>query len=406
MKIKLKNFDLNLDGPKNRLFVYIICSILLLVVLVITFSNILKKGKTTYLVEKGTLEFSSLAESYVVKNETIIERDTTKSLVPVVAEGKKTAKGGIIATYKSAGYDTKLATLETMDAEILALMQNLPVIYSSEIESVENQIRTELKDAIGTTSYVEMQNHINVINELVNRKAVVVGELSPSGQEITKLINKRNQYESEMKSSSDNVVATAQGIVSYTTDGLEKYLVADDISKLSFDKIKELLANQTTASNIKVIDNFHCVVFARTNVVDEQYLKSGASYKLRVVGDKTNVLDAKLVSYYTDKDNNTLDLVFEIENGIEQIALLRSMELEIVWWTNTGLYVPTSSIYEADGVGFVDVLRYGKTISVPVKVTRSNGGNSIVKNFTEEEIKDKNINSDTEININDTIIIK
>ncbi len=406
MKVKLKKFDLNLDGPKNRLFVYIICSILFLIILVVIFSGVLKGRETTYLVEKGTLELSSLAESYLVKNETIIKRDNSKSLVPVIAEGKKTAKDGIIATYKNSEYDKKMAKLEEMDAEILTLMKNLPVIYSSEIESVENQIRTELKNAIGTTSYVEMQNHINDINELINRRAVVVGELSPSGEEITKLINKRNEYESEMKTSSDNVVATAQGIVSYTTDGLENYLVANDISKLSFDKIKELVKKQSTGSDIKVIDNFYSVIFARTSVIDEQYLKSGSSYKLRVVGDKSNTLNAKLVSYYIDREKNTLDLVFEIENGIEQIALLRSLELEIVWWTNTGLYVPTSAIQNIDGIDYVNVLRYGKTMNVPVKVTRSNGGSSIVKNFNEEEIKESNINSDTELKIYDTIVVK
>lgn len=406
MKIKLKKFDLNLDGPKNRVFVYIIASILLLVVFVVTFSNILKARETTYLVQKGTLEFSTLAESYAVKNETIIQRDTSKSLVPVVAEGKKTSKGGIIATYKNSEYDERLANLEKMDAEILTLMQNLPIIYSSEIESVENQIRSELKSAIGLTSYVEMQNRINTINELVNRRAIVVGELSPSGKEITKLINERNQYESEMKSLSDNVIATAQGIVSYTTDGLEEYLVASDISKLSFDKIKELAAKKTTESNIKVIDNFSCNIFARTSIIDEQYLKSGSNYKLRVVGDNSNILNAKLVSYYMDKDKNILDLVFEIENGIEQIALLRNLEIEIVWWTNTGLYVPTAAIEDVDGQSFVKVLRYGKTIDIPVKVTRSNGGNSIVKNFTKEELEEKNIESSSELKIYDTIIVK
>lgn len=404
MKVKLKKFDLDLGGSNNKLFVYIVVAILC-IVLIITFTNIFKNSETTYLVEKGTLEFSSLAESYVIKNETIIERDASKTLVPVIAEGKKTAKGGIIATYKNEEYDTKAEKLEEMDAEILSLMKSLPEIYSSEIESVENQIRAELKSALGKTSYVEMQNHINDINELINRRAVVVAELSPSGQEIVKLINERNEYEENMKSSSDNVVSTAQGIVSYTTDGLEKELVANNIMNLSFDNIKELVNKKTTESNIKVIDNFYCCVYSRTDVVDEEYLKIGAEYKLRVVGDSTNVLTGKLVSYYIDKKENTLDVVFEIKNGIEQIALLRSVELEVVWWTNTGLYVPTSAIKETDGLNFVTILKYGESIDVPVNVTRSNGGNSIVENLTDEELEEKNLVTEYHLKLYDTIVI-
>lgn len=404
MKIKLKKFDLDLDGANNKVFVYIVAAILC-IVLIITFANIFKNSETTYLVEKGTLEFSTLAESYVIKNETIIERDASKTLVPVIAEGKKTAKGGIIATYKNEEYDRKAEELEEMDAEILSLMQNLPVIYSSEIESVENQIRAELKAAIGTTSYVEMQNYINDVNELINRRAVVVAELSPSGQEIVNLINTRNEYEESMQKSSDNVVATAQGLVSYTTDGLEDKLVANDIMNLDFDKVKELVKNKVTESNIKVIDNFYCCIYSRTKLVDEEYLSVGSKYTLRVVGDSQNTLKAKLVSYYIDKQNETLDVVFEIENGIEQLALLRETELEIVWWTNTGLYVPTTAIKEIDGVNYVTILKYGENIDVPVSVTKSNGGNSIVKNLTDEELDEKNIVTEYQLKIYDTIVV-
>lgn len=405
MKIKLKKFDLDLEGTKNKVFVYII-AVILFIVLIITFTNILKNGETTYLVEKGTLEFSSLSESYIIKNETIIERDTAKSLEPVIAEGKKTAKGGIIATYKNAEYDKKMEKLEEMDAEILNLMQNLPVVYSSEIESVENQIRAELKSAIGTTSYVEMQNHINDINELINRRAIVVSELSPSGQEIAKLIKERNEFEENMKTSSDNVIATAQGIVSYTTDGLEKSLVANDITNLTFDEIKEVVGKKTTESNIKVIDNFYCCIYSRTEIVDEEYLKIGSKYKLRVVGDSKNALTAKLVSYYIDNERNTLDVVFEIENGIEQVALLRNMELEIVWWTNTGLYVPVTALRDENDTSYVTLLKYGKNVDIPVKITRNNGSNAIVENFTEEELKEKGITTEYQLKIYDTLVIK
>lgn len=404
MKIKLKKFDLNLDGAKNKVFVYII-AVITFVALIITFTNIVRNGETTYLVEKGTLEFSSLAESYIIKNETIIERDTTKSLVPVIAEGKKTAKGGIIATYKNAEYDKKMEKLEELDTEILSLMQSLPVVYSSEIESVENQIRAELKSAIGTTSYVEMQNHINDINELINRRAIVVSELSPSGQEIAKLINERNEYEENMKTSSDNVIATAQGIVSYTTDGLEKSLVANDITNLTFDKIKKIASTKTAESNIKVIDNFYCCVYSRTAIVNEEYLKIGSNYKLRVVGDRQNTLNAKLVSYYIDRENETLDVVFEIENGIEQVALLRNVELEVVWWTNTGLYVPVTALHEKNDICYITVLKYGKNIDVPIKVTKSNGTNAIIENLSDEELEEKNITTEYQLKIYDTIVV-
>jgi len=372
MEIKFKNLDLGVFIKKNKLLIYIIVAILVLAVAFILFSTLLKKGDTAYLVETGTLEHSDLAEAYVIKGETIIKRDVEKSLVPVVAEGKRVSKGGIIATYKSKEYDEYLATLEEMDNEILELMQDLPVVYSGEIESMENQIRDELKKAVGVTSYVEMQDYVNKINTLINKRASVVGELTPKGAAITKLINERNEFEKTMKSSSDNVIATIPGIVSYKTDGLEERLAPDKINILTFDYVKDIMTSRNVGSNIKIIDNYSCYIIARATDVNKDYIKTDKTYKLRVIGDTENELSGKLISYTISNETGVVDLTFEISNKIENIASLRDIEIEIVWWTTSGMYVPNGAIYTKNDVSFVKIIKYGKYTEVPIIILKQN----------------------------------
>lgn len=405
MEIKFKTVDLGVNFKKNKLLIYIIALIVVLVVAFILFSTILKKGETTYLVETGTLENSDLAEAYVIKGETIIKRNVEKSLVPVVAEGKRVSKNGIIATYKSKEYDEYLATLEEMDNEILELMQDLPVVYSGEIESMENQIRGELKKAVGVTSYVEMQDYVNKINTLINKRASVVGELTPKGAAITKLINERNEFEKTIKSSSDNVIATIPGIVSYKTDGLEEALTPDKINSLTFDYVKDIMTSRNVGSNIKIIDNYSCYIIARVTDVNKEYIKADKTYKLRVIGDTENELSGKLISYTVNNETGVVDLTFEILNKIENIASLRDIEIEIVWWTTSGMYVPNEAIYTKDNVNFVKIIKYGKYTEVPIIILKQNENNSIVDNYEVETLKELGIEREYTLKLYDNIIV-
>lgn len=405
MRIKLKNLDLGLNFKKNKLIVYLIAAILVLAIVLILFGTILNQSDTTYLVEKGTLEHSDLAEAFVIKRETIIKRESEKSLVPVVAEGHRVAKNGIIATYKSKEYDEYVKKLEQMDNEILELMKDIPTVYSGEIESIEKQIRGELKDAIGTTSYVDMQDYINKINSLVNKRAVIVGELTPKGAAITKLIEERNEYEKSIKNSSDNVVATVAGIVSYKTDGLEQELAYEKINALTFDYVKDIMSKKNVGNNLKIIDNYSCYVIARVSNVNKDYIQSGKTYKLRVVGDSENELKAKLVSYTINNETNVVDITFEISNKIENIASLRDIEVEIVWWTTDGMYVPNEAIYVKEDINYVKIIKYGKYIEVPIIILKQNENNSIVDNYESEELKELGIQREYTLKLYDNIIV-
>ncbi|MBR5227632.1 MAG: hypothetical protein IKV94_03245 [Clostridia bacterium] len=405
MKIKLKKFDLGIE-KKHMKYVYFFGGIVIIGGLLLLGASLFSIGEQKHLVKSDELEFTQLATAYVIKNETIIERDKNKSLIPVVAEGHRVSNKSIIATYKSAEYDFYLAELERMDNEILGLMKDLPPVYSGEIESMENQIRSELKKAVGETSYVEMQDYINTINGLVNKRAVIVGQLAPEGSAIKELIDKRNEYETTMKSSNDNIIATDSGIVSYKTDGLEAVLKADKITSLDYNFVRENISKKHISSDIKIIDNFCCYIMTKVDIADREYITPNKTYKIRIVGDTTYELKAKLVSYNINNEENTVDLTFQIQNQIENIATLREVEIEIIWWSAKGMYVPNEAIFEQDGIKYVSVIKYGKYVEIPIKVYKQNDRNSVVENYESSELEELNIQREYILKLYDNVVVK
>ena len=239
MKKISKVQKLNEENKINKYYVIIggFIFALAIVLLIISISENTKQS----LVTQGVLEHTEITSGYIIKNEKTVERDQAKVLVPIVAESAKIAKGDVLATYKGDEYANYEENLAEMDKEILERMQDLPVVYSSEVDAIEDTIYNLVKDSIGEVSYNKMQEYKQKINTNISKRANIIGGLSPAGAEIKQLIKKRNEYEQEAKKSNDNILAPMTGIVSYTVDGLENDLLYSKATKITFNNIKEVV---------------------------------------------------------------------------------------------------------------------------------------------------------------------
>lgn len=77
---------------KKNLAYIIAGSVCILMTAIILITNSFTDN-TQYLIKNGTLEKTEFVTAYVIKNEKTIEKDTTKTIVPVIANGSKTQKG-------------------------------------------------------------------------------------------------------------------------------------------------------------------------------------------------------------------------------------------------------------------------------------------------------------------------
>ena len=227
----------------NKIYIIIASVILIIIAIILIF--ILKSKSEQYIVRNGSIETTEVVLGYLIKNEVTIDKDNSKVLVPVIPEGLRVSKDEIIATYKGAEYTNYEETLKEMDKEILELMKDLPTVYSSEVDNIENNIYSLVKESINESSYSKMQEYKQKINSYINKKANIIGELSPSGAKIKELIAKRNEYENQAKKSNDNIIAPMGGIVEYSVDGLEDKLKITSIEKLNFNEIENIVKTRS-----------------------------------------------------------------------------------------------------------------------------------------------------------------
>lgn len=392
------------EKSKQNIIYIVIGFVFVIITGAILVKNILS-AKEYYLLKNGTLEKTEFVTAYVVKNEKIIEKDTTKTIVPVLSNGSKAQKGGIIATYKGKEYENYEETLASMDKEILQAMQDLPTVYSSEVDTLDLSIYGLVKEIDEETSTAKMQEYKQKINNNINKRATIIGDLSPAGATVKKLIEERNEYEAKAKKSNDNVIAEMTGIVSYSTDGLEEKLKVSDIENLSYSKISKLVkeTQKVASKNIKIVNNYEAYIVTKVSKENKDYINEGYEYDIRLIEDSNYELEATLQKV-VENDNN-IELYFKISNGIEELVDLRDIEVEIVWWQRSGMVVLNKAIVKENDISYINVIKYSETVKIPVKILRSNDTYSIITNYETEELETIGVSTDYEIKLHDRVVI-
>ena len=394
----------NKHNSINKIYVIAICVLLVIIAIVLVYY--IKTSSNNYLVEKGMINNTEIVNGFVIKDEATITKDQSKILVPVISENTRVSKGDIIATYKGEEYTNYEETLKEMDKEILELMKDLPTVYSSEVDTIESVIYSLIKSSENESSYNKMQEYKQKINSYINKRANIIGELSPKGAKIKTLINKRNKYEQNAKKSNDNIIAPKGGIVLYSADSLEKKLTVKNIDKLSYDSIQELVKTNKVKDNskIKVVNNYEAYIVIKADKKNLGYMLEGFSYKIRLIENNDIEIDAVL--YKLEQNEDSVDVYFKVSNQIEELVNIRDSEFEIIWDSYEGFLIPISGLTKQENIYYVTIINYSSFEKIPVKIKIQNDGFAIVRNYTQEELEELNIERNYELKLYDRVILK
>jgi len=365
---------------------------LLIFFLMIIFSIVLYRTynrEEKYLVNEGIIENSTICVGYIIKDETVIDIDNTKVLIPTISEGSRVSKNNIIATYRGSEYEQYQKKIQEIDNKILKAMEDIQVEFSVEVENLEEQVLNSVILAKGTSSMVEMQENRNNINNLLSKRTQMIGELGPEEAYVKELIAQRETVQKELTESEANVKASVGGIISYNIDGLENKLTKESLINLNYEDVKEYVNNSESIANnkIKIVSNYEAYILVRADNVENEHIKQDEKYKLKVMGSELVELTGTIVK--TTQTEQGYEVLFRVTNGIEKIVESRECELEIVWTAYEGLIVPIQAIKEkSDGKEYVTIITRGDYIDIPVKVQRRNNTYAIVENYEKEKIND------------------
>lgn len=386
----MKISDLKIKSKKNKYILNII-----IVVLMIYFAYVIyllvKQPTDIFTVEEGKLYSEESDIGYIIRDEVVVKGNQYKNgMEQIKNEGEKVAKNEDIFRYYSKNEESLVTQIAELDTKIQEALKNQEVRYLSDVKILEDQIDQQMDNINKVTDISKITECEKQINQLITKKAKIVGEKSPSGSYLKDLNDQRAKLEQELNNGSETITAPKSGILSYRVDGLEDKLTVDNFSSLSEEYLENL--NLKTGKLIatsdecgKIVDNFTAYIATISTSEQSKQAKIGDKVKIRLSNSKE--INAE-ISYISQENEEKTLLVLKISNEIDELCNYRKISFDLIWWSYTGLKVPNQSIVEQDGLKYVVRNRAGYLSKILVKVEKQNDKYSIITNYTSEELKE------------------
>ena len=391
----------------NKIIIGII-AILIVCYLGYTIYLLIKEPTDIFTIEEGKVYLEETDIGYIIRDETVVKGENYKNgMEQIKTEGEKAAKGESIFRYYSKNEESLIKQIADLDEKIqeaMATTQTSP--YQSDVKLLENQIDQKVELLNKTTDVAKLTEYKKEINELVTKKANIIGEKSPSGSYLKQLQDQRTSLENELNSGAEYITAPESGIVSYKVDGLEETLTKDNFSTLTKEYLEKL--NLKTGKIIatsdecgKIINNFECYIATISSSQEAKNAKIGDNVKIRL--SNNTEIDAE-IAYISQENEEENLIVLQIDKQIEELTNYRKISFDLIWWSYSGLKVPNQAIIEQNGLHYVVRNRAGYLTKILVNVEKQNEKYSIVSNYTTEELKELGL-TDSQIANNKTLYV-
>ena len=401
-----------INGKKTK--VTIILAIIFMIYCVFILVKLLANPTKTVIVEQGKIYQEESVDGYILRDEVVLDNsEYSSNMTHLKNECEKVAKGEAIYRYALENENEINEKIAELDKQIQEALKNETSFFSSDIKLIESQIENQLDAVCENTNMKELEHYKKSISTLINKKAKIAGDLSPSNSYIQDLIKQRSNYENMVNSGSKYVYADKSGIISYKVDGLESKLTVSDfgyLNKKFLDslnlKSSKIIATNTNGA--KIIDNFRCYITFVSKSDEAKNAQVGDSIKIRLPSSEE--INAKIVHKSSENDKESL-IVVQIEECVEKLINYRKINIDVIWWSYSGIKIPNSSIQYEGKFAYVIRNRAGYDEKIFVKVLRQNSNYSIVENYSTAELEEEgydmnNLGSKKSIGIYDEIYVK
>lgn len=411
---KVEDAKKKVASPKKKVIIYIVL-LIILIYLGYTIYLLIKQPTDVFTLEEGKLYYEETNIGYLIRDEEVIQGENYKNgMEQIRTEGEKVAKNEPVFRYYSKNEENLKSKIAELDKKIQDVMSQETGVPSSDMKLLENQIDEKVEKINKIKDVSKLTEYKKEINNLVTKKANIVGDKSPKGSYLNQLIDERKNYENELNSGAEYVNAPKSGIVSYKVDGLESTLTptTECFSSLSKEYLESLnlKTGKIVATNDecgKIIDNTNCYIATISNSEKVKEAKVGNQVSVRL---PNNVEVPAEIEYIIQEENEEYLLILKIDKQIEELLNYRKITFDLIWWSATGLKVPNQAIVEENGLQYVVRNRAGYLSKILIKVKRQGEKYSIVTSYTTDELKElgfssEEITSYKRISIYDEIIL-
>lgn len=336
----------------GKIIILILIGLFIVYVLAQIYNSVFN-GVLTEVIGYGSAKDSVAVEGIIVRNEELVTSNNSGVINYLVRDTERVAIGKKIASYYSKKEDiTAINNLNILDKQIAAYesINTKSGLGSADPISNDAMIGKNIKSIIANNLKGKFQDSYDIKNSiqmLINRRRYLSGEVANFNDEISTLRSQRAQIASSVGLSVNDVYTKTSGYFLKNTDGFEKIISAENMSKYDVSAIKDLILSkgQTHDNSIigKVVSDFEFTYCAIVQKQKADSFRVGQSVDLEFDSLENVVLPAEVTRISKETDGNCV-VDFRCNYMADCINLERKQMAQIIIKTHTGLKVPQSSV--------------------------------------------------------------
>ena len=309
-----------------------------------------------YEVEKGT-DLSG----WVVRQEQLLEDDSSGLLRLQRAEGERVSKGGTVAVvYADQASLSRQQEMDELNARIEQLEFAQEAALGSEVSlKLDAQIMQSLLDyrtEVAAGRLDKAEDHEVELRSLVLKRDYTYSDTEDLTGQIEGLKAQLKELKAQSASSVRRITAPVSGIYSAVVDGYETVLTPDILEELTPSQLAGVRTDGGTGSQVgKLIlgDAWYYAVPMDAEAAEElaelsaRREEAGGSLTLRFSKGVEQDLQVKVLSV-GPKESGRAVAVFQGRSHLPQLTLLRQQSAQLIYETITGIRVPKEALRAAN----------------------------------------------------------
>ncbi len=295
------------------------------------------------------------ATGVILRNELIIERESSGVMHFCVEDGERVTRNGVIADVYTDEQDSinvaKIASL-TEQIDSIRTIQDYNDLAAVDLDLLNSKIGHTLSDLLfcrATGRLNETGEYREQLLTMLNRRELAVGAEQNFATQLASLQSQRDALENSLRQPVSSITTPNSGFFVSSTDGYETRLTTDDLSCYTPEFLESV--EPTPAQNCvgKIVSDYTWYVAAVISADDAVKFRPNDAVRLHTSLRSNPNLQVTVAAVNRSPSSDRAVVVFSCQEMNKELATMRKLPITIVDGEYEGLKVNRSALRFVDG---------------------------------------------------------
>ena len=333
----------------------------------------------------GVIGTRYTGDCLIVRDETPFDAEGVSSVDYIAEEGTMVSRGTSICNVYSSGFSTRemtaLQDYRNQIKEYQVKLLKAQVTTDSFMEKLEADVLTRAREVreLIRGARGNMNNQETLLSTAIQARQNRLRELYSEDQRMTRLYDDELSQLQRISSWTKQYNATAEGLVSFYSDGYEYGLTVTNCGQYSPAEVRAMLNGRKPTNDLaakgkttiyRLVRDGHWMVLMLIRDSNWNPVE-GAEYELKLENFRDTMVKARVISF--TRTGGELEVVLDISDSVKNVLYIRTCT-GVLGDSVTSLTVPAKALYYQDNMPGVVVVDGDYQFFIPVNVLDKRDG--------------------------------